>query len=335
MAAPETSPVLPEISCRGRGAASQSAPVQTITSQLNGLQSNTSQNSVTIPRVSSHKIVLDKKRSPTRSKPYCDEIIDILFSGKNIIKILGDNPFLWDGSYLGRICNKNIIDIFTHSGTKYWKLDIYGHERICIVKPIINGTASFCDEMKEYFGQSKLGTHRVKYHTKVYLLIEARTDSKGHVIEEITINNIDPTRDANFMKRVREIFVFRDIFGLSMTREKSIVVRWSDKAYIPPYPISFIEREMRPYDDRDVITITSEKKWFGDISIGEVLRSMLKITSDTDISNIIAYLRNKIEQAIERIDRDLVGVIQPIIAKLIRRLTLGDDSNGSPTPDWE
>lgn len=294
-----------------------------------------SKNDMEFNRVITPKILLPTKKSSTKITVNNENIIDILFHGKSFIKVSSNNPFIWDGSYLGRICNENIIDIFSHSGIKYWKLNIYGHERICMIRLITNGTASICDEMKEYFGQSKLGTHRIKHNTKLYLLIEARLDPQGRVIEEITIDNIYSSRSQDFKRRAREVFVFRDIFGLSMTREKSIVVRWSDKSYIPPYPVSFTENEMQFKEDIDVITIASEKKWFDGIDINDVFKSMLKVESESDISERVSYIRNKLEQTIERIDRDLIWIVQPVMEKLIRRLVSGFSSGGSPTPDWE
>lgn len=270
-------------------------------------------------------------RSPLKTQVYCNELIDIMFCGFTPIKLHGDNPFVWDGSYLGRICNYNIEDYYEYGGTKYWKLNILGHEKVCILRSIDNGTACVCDELKTYFGLSKLGTHRVKYHGKMYLLIEAKLDSSGDIFEEITINNIVTNDDPFFMERTREIFAFREIFGLTMTREKSIIVRWSDKSYIPPYPVSYIEKEMKPYGSRDIISGVVERKWFGDVTIDEVVRSMMQIHSNDDISDRLLHIRGKIEDTIERIDRSLIWVVQPIIERLLQRLSPSDSRN-SPTP---
>lgn len=280
---------------------------------------------------------IQKQKSPQRSHldPTNSELVDIIIGTNVTVQIIQqENPFKWDGSYLGRICGKNILEQVVFSGIKYWKIEILGHRKICIIRSITNETACICDELKKYFSLPKLGTHTVLYRSKRYLLIEARTDSNNRIIEEITIDKVDPNSNIEFVQRVRETFVFREILGLIMSRDKSIVVRWSEKSYIPPYPVSFYESQMRPHDNNVVISNVVEHKWFDDTSIDDVIRSMLKIENNDDVIERIAYVRNNIENTIVRIDRDMIWMVQPIIDKLTRRL-LKNESEISATPDWE
>jgi len=276
--------------------------------------------------------------SPPRKwhDPINSEMIDLIVGTNIIVQIIQEkDPFKWDGSYLGRINNRNILEQVIYAGVKYWRIEILGHRKVCIFRSIANNTPCICDELKTYFSLPKLRTHTVMYHSKKYLLIEARLDSRGHIIEEITIDRVDPNKNAEFVRRVQEVFVFRELFGLIMSRDRSVVVRWSDKSYIPPYPVSFYESDMRPHDDHVVISSTVEKKWFGDTSIDDVIRSMLKIKDNKDAIERIFTLKNNIEKTIERIDRDMIWMVQPIVDKLTRRL-LSDEENGiSATPVWD
>lgn len=321
------------------------SPVPTPTKNQDRIENNTSVTDM-IRRIASTKPTITIKsgtkrkytknsikiaKTPSKNQTYCDELIDIIFCGSSIVKIHGNDPFIWDGSYLGRICNYNIDDYYEYGGTKYWKLNVMGHGKVCIVRSINDGTACVCDELKIFFGLSKLGTHTVRYHNKLYLLIEAKLDSEGDIFEEITINNIMVNSDPVFMQRIREIFTFREIFGLTITRERSIIVRWSDKSYIPPYPVSYIEKEMKPYGSTDIISNVIEQKWFEEITIDEVVKSMLIYSNDSIIERI-SFIRGKIEDTVERIDRDLIWIVQPIIERLIQRLSPSDPQN-SPTPD--
>lgn len=276
--------------------------------------------------------------SPPRNcrDPNNSELIDIIVGTNVTVNIIqNESPFQWDGTYLGRICGKNILEEVIIAGVKYWLTEILGHRKICIVRSVINNTPCVCDELKEYFSLPKLGTHTVTYRSKKYLLIEARLDSNGRIIEEVTIDKVDPNKSEEFVQRVRETFVFRELFGLIMSRDRSVVVRWSDKSYIPPYPVSFYESDMRPHDDHVVISSIVEKKWFNDASIDEIIRSMLKIEDNEDAIERISYLRNNIEKTIERVDRDMIWMMQPIVDKLTRRLLSSETNETAATPVWD
>jgi len=280
---------------------------------------------------------IKKQKSPQRTylDPTNDELVDVIIGTNVTVQIVQpEDPFRWDGSYLGRICGRNILEKVEFSGIKYWRIKVLGHMKICIVRSIANEIPCICDELKEYFSLPKLGTHSVLYRSKRYLLVEARTDSNNLIIEEITIDKVDPNSNMEFVRRVRETFVFREILGLIMSRDKSIVVRWSEKSYIPPYPVSFYESQMRPHDNNVVISNVVENKWFDDVSIDDVIRSMLKIENNEDVIERIAYVRNNIENIIVRIDRNMIWMVRPIIDKLTRRL-LKNESEISATPDWD
>src|SRR4030067_1341879 len=287
--------------------------------------------------VESHFMKRSKlKPSPRRdiSDPGSD-IFDFLGGLIFIIDIIDDNdPFTWNGSYLGRIGNHNILEQVNYAGVKYWRIRILGHIKICIVRSIVNLTPCVTDELKEIFSLPKLGTNHVVYHTKMYLLMKARLDQRGRIIEEITIDKVDPNKNKDFVERVQEVFVFREILGLIMSREKSVTVRWSDKSYIPPYPISFYESEMRPNEDNPVISLAVEKNWFGDVGFDDVLRKMLRIKTNEDVSEKISFLRSRITSVIERIDRDMIWLINPIMAKITRRLLIDEEKIGA-TPEWD
>ena len=283
------------------------------------------------------------KRTPIKPSPprivnssTKSDFIDLIVGSNVTLKIIQNEiPFKWDGSYLGRIDSSNILEQVSIAGIKYWRIEILGHRKVCIVRSITNNTPCLCDELKEYFSLPKLGTHSITFRSKKYLLTEARLDSGGRIIEEITIDKVDPNKNQEFVRRVQEIFVFREILGLIMSRDRSVVVRWSDKSYIPPYPVSFYESDMRPYDNRVVISSVIENKWFDDVSIEDIIKDMLKIETNDDVIERIAYLRGNIEKTIERIDRDMIWMVQPIIEKLTRRLLSSDSKETAATPDWD
>jgi len=92
---------------------------------------------------------------------------------------------------------------------------------------------------------------------------------------------------------------------------------------------------MRPHDDHVVISSIVEKKWFNDVSIDEIIRSMLKIEDNEDAIERIAYLRNNIEKTIERVDRNMIWMVQPIVDKLTRRLLSSEPNETAATPVWD
>jgi len=80
---------------------------------------------------------------------------------------------LWDGSYLGKIEESSIIEMYLWEikPWRYVKLQWYNQNITCLAKVIKTHFPNIIDELKPYFGLSKLGTHSLHIGKNLYLLI--------------------------------------------------------------------------------------------------------------------------------------------------------------------
>lgn len=230
-----------------------------------------------------------------------------------------DSIFKWDGSDLGTITDNNIVAETINNKDKYWKVKMGEEETVCQIK-ITNTTAPFIiDELKPLFGIPKNGTHKAKYKNKMLLLIKTPVTIDGYIQDEFTLNNYPLIYSHSFILQVQEVFVFRELVGISKTYESSIRVRWNSKLK-KPYPISYHEPKMTPYIEERVIPNTVLDKWFNKTDIGSVTRRLLNVTSDKDITEVIHLMRTKIENIINRLDKDSIIISSLIIDRITSRL---------------
>ncbi len=167
---------------------------------------------------SQRRRVVEPKISPPRD-PNDEPPADIIETRFHVLRIRRRNPFVWDGSYLGVITRRNIEDEMEFMNLKYWKINLYGHTQVCIIRRTMTSCPCISDELKILFGLSKLGTHRVRYRRKLYVLIKPRINQAGGIIRETPISNIESTTNMTFISQVQDIYLFRDVLGLTKTTD--------------------------------------------------------------------------------------------------------------------
>src|SRR6185437_2791139 len=85
----------------------------------------------------------------------------------------------------------------------------------CIARKVTSNLTCLVDEMKVHFGIVKLGTHSIKLNDSLYVLIRLY-DDKGKHMRYVPFNSIDTSKEpSHFFQHLREIYVFRHIFGLT------------------------------------------------------------------------------------------------------------------------
>ena len=277
--------------------------------------------------------VVKPKISPPKdpnSEPPADQVISETLT----LRVVGANRFVWDGSYLGMVTDLNIIERFEVEGLKYWSISLFGHVEICIIRPILTNSPCISDELKVLFGLSKLGTHRVKYRRKMYILIRTRSTDDGNICLETDLSQIH-TKDPVFVGQVQDTYLFRDVLGLTKSTDKSLVLRHPKQRYLAPYPVSFYENMMRPDDTKLIVPATVTDKWFDGVTLNDVARRIFRVEKMEDVQARIIYIQDQLNLIIERVDRDAVWMIRPIIERLTRRMLFGIDDAEKTISEWD
>jgi hypothetical protein len=83
------------------------------------------------------------------------------------------SSFLWDGSYLGILNEKDISFSTISRGNRYIVFSLNGISDIAILKSSTTVLPCILDEMKPFFSLKKIGTHWVKYCSKIFILYHA------------------------------------------------------------------------------------------------------------------------------------------------------------------
>jgi hypothetical protein len=117
--------------------------------------------------------------------------------------------------------------------------------------------------------------------------------------------------------QIQEIFTFRELLGVTCSFDSSIIVREKNKTV---YPISFYEPNMTNNDKSKIIPNTVLEKWFNGTSIDDVTKRLLKIHDINNLSMILHKLRGKIEEVIQRVDRNAISYKTFIITRITERL---------------
>lgn len=267
------------------------------------------------------EIIIDES-IPLSTIPTVSTVSEIV--PKNMSYWYPQSPFIWDGTYLGKLTDDN-IEIISCSGAvgdltdiSYWKVTCYGYTTYCMVKASPTCFPSITDELKVIFRLPKLGTHRIHYKNKHYILIKPALKSNGMPEPETTLADLNKSTKLSIIDQIRETFVFRDILGITKTNESSLVVRHIEYPFHVLEVISFIEPKWDYCD-----TVLSNKlleEWFNDVSPSDVSRKIFHIISRKDIPYRINMLRTHFESVVLRVDKDSVWIIDAILERLLNRL---------------
>lgn len=242
------------------------------------------------------------------------------------------NPFVWDGSDLGMLHPSSIIgSAMSVSKFRYWSLNIGGHKAICRVRSSRTTFPNIIDELKPVFGLPKVGTHRCTFGAKNYVLCRVNTDpTSGEIVEDTLLSQIvydsklpngAPMVTNLFVAQVQELFIFRELLGVTASYEKTVAVRISRSGkHYRAYPLSFTESKMDPTLRERVIPETVIKRWFGDTNVDKVVSRVLGINDRESLTSGLASLRTKIEQTVRRVDAQSIWVSVFIIERAMSRL---------------
>lgn len=223
----------------------------------------------------------------------------------------------WDGSYLGEIekivlLNKN-FKIQTKN-VLTWEIKIDSNIYTVISIKTNSFVQCFTDMLKPTFELNSNGTHSLLHKNNIYTIVKLdKTIYKLKQLENIDINSFD----ESYKYKIRKIFLFREMIGMSPNNNSSILIDLNMKID----PISIYENVNKIYlNDLNVyLSKNIIDKYFVKTSIDvfcvEICRKNYK---DENISFIINDLRTKIYNIIKNIDKDK-AYISGLITNRINR----------------
>ena len=235
------------------------------------------------------------------------------------------SSFVWDGSYLGCIETKNLIK---HSSIKMGRplrlctLSLNNESCYCLVKMVSSYLPSIIDEFKPLFSLTKIGTHLFRYRSKMMIAYRPCFDFEGAIIIEATLDLLShqAKQEQVIADQVRLILAFREIFGLTDTFEKSIIVR--DAESPTPLLISFLEPgSVLNTNDKmsSVIRPSLFDSWFScsetEKSLEQAIVSLFCLNRDSPETSIV-YYRKSMSEIIHRINPDYIGYLDLFIDRL-------------------
>ena len=123
------------------------------------------------------------------------------------------------------------------------------------------------------------------------------------------------------------MYVFRDFLGVTHTYDKSFRTKKDFETEIHHNhpksrvkPISFMETTFNPYVIGKVIPNTALDKWFDEKSIQDVAKRLFNINNASQVPLILFEINNKMNDIVERVDRDLVRNISIFLDRIKSRL---------------
>ncbi len=224
--------------------------------------------------------------------------------------------FKWNGSDITNFINdeRTVIEEATNEKNKYWKITNGKKSEICLIRSSTNTQACLIDEIKPVFKLEKIGTQWFKFKGKNMILLKPHIE-KNYVVEDLSLDELGFNKEIE--TEVQNIFIFREILGMSKNFEKSIILR-NKGFYIKP--ISFYDPNMNPIHEGKVIPETIINKWFKNTDLDEAVLKLFKIDKLEDITNLLLNLKTKLDEIFLRVDPNLITNIDEILTRIRSRL---------------
>ncbi len=215
----------------------------------------------------------------------------------------------WDGTPLGFLKDDMMINITMIQGFRYHYLDLQelGHQKVVVImRQIRNSYPCVIDELKEYFGLVKTGTHSIRYKGRLYLLIP------GAIYRRVPV----PSQES-----IRNIFAFRDLMGCR-TYLSHIRLRGEEYVSLAEYGSRVLPRD-------NCISMRVMKEYFEQYSISQSVRNLISCMiengrhckSSAGITNILMDFRALVEDTVDRVDPDCIWISSYLVDRLECRLS--------------
>jgi hypothetical protein len=229
----------------------------------------------------------------------------------------------WNGSFIGVIKKSQILNIIKFKGDTYWKLTHNENTVYCLSKQSKNVYPCIIDELKPIFNIQKLGTHWCKLGSRIFILTRVLEINKDNINTDIRLNELQWS-DPMFNEKIRMIFAFRELLGITVSTGNSIRVRQderllgrnadtsslSDVRYtnitsnLWEYwdPVSF--REPNFCFERSVLSKATLKNVYSNEynKLLKYVHCLVNVRNNKDIKTVLLRLQGNIENVISRVN---------------------------------
>jgi len=252
-------------------------------------------------------------------------IYNILMS-RRYIPQSKSSPFKWDGSHLGTLKSDQIEEIDTIKIGRLLKvctITIKDKTVTCLVKSIMSLLPAIFDELKPIFSLQKIGTHTFRYNGKLMIAYKPFF-FRDKVYAETTLDTTPDHLVDKIEDQVRLNLAFREIFGITDTYERSLILRYKNPGNSSEIPtvISYLEPgSVAGLMDgfTSVLPQTIVNRWF---SNDDQAKTLEKAVADLICLNrefpesSLAYYRPLVEEVIVRIDAGLITYLDLFFDRL-------------------
>ena len=245
---------------------------------------------------------------------------------RQTIRIVRSSPFKWDGSHLGTL---GLDQVYEHDTIKIGRLlkvcDITVNQQTatCLVKSIESLIPAILDELKPIFSLEKIGTHTFRHNSRLMIAYKPNM-IRDEIFPELTLDNIHQGLAKKIADQVRLNLAFREVFGITDTHEKSLVVRYknpSDLAEIPRV-ISFLEPGSVAGQEDGLESILSQTvidRWFPyddpNKTIERAVADLICLNRDSPETSL-GYYRPLVQEIINRLDPNLITYLDLFFDRL-------------------
>lgn len=245
---------------------------------------------------------------------------------RHTIRIAKPISFKWDGSYLGtlnanQVQEHNVIKVGRF--LRVWNLTVNQQTVRCLVKSVESVLPAILDELKPIFLLEKIGTHTFKYESHLMIAYQPYL-IQDEIYPELTLDIINNNLITKIEAQVRLILAFREVFGITDTYERSLIVRYknpSDHDEIPVV-ISFLEAgSVAGQQDglESILPQTLIDRWFCNNDPNKTLEcavaNLICLNRDSPEASL-GYYRPLIEEIINRIDSNLITYLDLFFDRL-------------------
>jgi len=232
------------------------------------------------------------------------------------------NPFIWNGTKI-EINKENIKSKIKYKGCIYCNISLNGYNIWCQIKKVKTHLPCIFDEIKEYFGLNKTGTHWLSINGCNYIIYRIPNDKKKPIYENI-LTDFSNNLQNEYINQIRNIYAYRELLGIYKSNDKCIKIRFENKKepWRLPYFISYYENNISGDLEISVIPLSVRKKWFNNITLEETILKLLKIKDIKNIGDFTNNFRIFLKKQIERIDKDLINWVSIIIDRIQRKILI-------------
>ena len=247
--------------------------------------------------------------------------------------------FKWDGSDITEFIKKKEVKIYEgeNNNKTYWIIEDTSEnnnrKEVVLVRSSQNILPCLIDELKNIFNLVKIGTHWLKLHSKIYIILKTLVEKGGEekekeekektekekteeaILDELTLDHYK--YDKNIETEVQKIFLFRELLGLTMNFEKNIILR---KYQLHIQPISFYEANMKPGNSGKVLPGTVLDKWFKKTDLDTATCKFFNIDKIENMNEVLLELKGKLEETFLRVDPSSIMNVDEILTRIRSRL---------------